>query len=69
VAEENVDLTARPAQAGRGTVRARVGSRIVTARIVRGGARIATPNGEQVTVPAGGARDAYGNRNGRAARG
>jgi neutral ceramidase len=68
-AQENVDLTARPAQPGRGTVRARVGGRTVTARVVRGGARIPTPNGEQVTVPAGGARDAYGNTNGGAANG
>jgi neutral ceramidase len=65
----NVDLTARPAQPGRGTVRARVGGHTVTARVVRGTARVPTPNGEQVTVPAGGARDAYGNRNGQAARG
>jgi hypothetical protein len=59
------DLTARPAHANGGRVRARAGRRRITVRRRRGtvfelrrGARI----------PAGAARDRFGNRNGRTAR-
>ncbi|MEA2458122.1 MAG: neutral ceramidase, partial [Thermoleophilaceae bacterium] len=58
------DLTDRPAHADGGQVRARSGGRTVTRRKRRGQV-FTLPAG--ATVPAGGARDRYGNRNGQAA--
>jgi hypothetical protein len=68
-ARENVDLTYRPPVASRGTVRARVAGRTVRVPIERGAAAIEAPAGTPVTVPAGGARDRYGNTNARPAEG
>ena len=57
----DVDITARPAAANGGTVTYLLGGRRHTIRRRRGSA-FAVPAG--ATIPAGGARDRYGNRNG-----
>ena len=68
-ARENIDLTYRPRAASGGTVRFEVDGRSVRARPVRGGVyEVAAPTGAEVVVPAGAARDRYGNVNGAAAR-
>jgi hypothetical protein len=62
----DVDLRYRPPSARGGVVRFRVGGRTV---VVRGRGtvfEVARPAGAVVTVPAGGARDRNGNRNGAA---
>jgi neutral ceramidase len=58
------DLTARPAHADGGHVEARLHGHTIT-RTKRRGAVFTLPAG--AVVPAGGARDRFGNRNGRAA--
>jgi neutral ceramidase len=60
----NEDLTDRPQFASSGTVRARAGSRTRTVTIRRGRAVVHVPASATVSVPAGAARDRYGNRNG-----
>jgi neutral ceramidase len=63
-ARENVDLTARPAHADGGSVtfRTAAGEARVT---LRRGTRFRVPGGDRPVVAAGGARDRFGNRNGR----
>ena len=62
---ENRDLTWRPRVAPGRRTRVRIGDRRVTVRAGRDGRfRIKAPRGSEVVVPAGAARDHYGNRNG-----
>jgi hypothetical protein len=64
-ATRDVDITYRPAVASGGSVRFRVGSRIVTVRRRHGTVfSVSAPAGVPVRVPDGGARDRYGNRAG-----
>jgi neutral ceramidase len=63
-ARENVDLTYRPRYASAGTVKFKVGSKTVTAKRKHGiYFTVRAPAGTPVTVPAGAAKDAYGNTN------
>jgi hypothetical protein len=66
-ARENIDLTYRPRAATGGTVRFMVEGRSVRARSRGGVFTVTAPPGADVVVPAGAARDRYGNVNGAAA--
>jgi hypothetical protein len=66
-ARRDVDLTYRPQNAAGGVVRFRVGGkRVRVKRKTRRKFFVAAPPGAAVRVPAGAARDRYGNRNGAA---
>jgi neutral ceramidase len=59
------DLTARPAAASGGSVRFRVGERVVKVTSRSGETfSVAAPAGTRISVPAGAARDRWGNANG-----
>ncbi|MEA2374265.1 MAG: neutral ceramidase [Thermoleophilaceae bacterium] len=60
------DLTARPARAGRGRVAFRVAGKRRLVRVKSGGVFLVQAGGKSVSVPAGAARDRYGNSNGAA---
>jgi hypothetical protein len=60
------DLTYRPRVATGGVIALRVGARHVLVTARRGRFTVAAPPGTRVVVPTGGARDRYGNFNGRA---
>ena len=60
------DLTIRPGRARRGTVTVLVGARRRVLPLGEGGVLVLRPRGATVRAPAGGARDRYGNVNGRA---
>jgi hypothetical protein len=61
-ADADRDLTDRPAAASGGVVRFRVGDRTVVVRRRSGTTfSVAAPAGTPVTIPAGAARDRYGN--------
>src|SRR5687767_3382744 len=62
-AVRDVDLRYRPPSARGGVVRFRIGGRNVIARSRGTVFEVARPAGAAVTVPAGAARDRYGNRN------
>ena len=68
-ARRDIDLTHRPQYSRGGVVRFRVGSRVVTVKRKKGRFfSVRAPRGKSVTVPAGQARDRFGNRNGAALR-
>ena len=68
-ARRDIDLTHRPQYSRGGTVRFRVGKRIVRVKRRRGRFfSVRAPRGQSVTVPAGQGRDRFGNRNGAALR-
>jgi hypothetical protein len=60
------DLTYRPPIAGTGQVAFRVASKTRRVRVKRGGVFLVATHGARVVVPAGAARDRFGNRNGAA---
>jgi hypothetical protein len=60
------DLTIRPGRARRGTVTVIAGGRRRVLALGEGGVLLLRPRGAPVRVPAGGARDRFGNTNGRA---
>jgi hypothetical protein len=60
----DVDLTARPRFATGGTIRFRVGGKVVAVRRRGTTFSVPAPAGTPVSVERGGARDAYGNFNG-----
>jgi hypothetical protein len=62
VAFENLDLLARPRTAAGGTIAYVAGGKRLTARVKRGTTfRLKAKPGQTVTIPAGGARDRFGN--------
>jgi hypothetical protein len=63
-AVRDVDLTARPRFATGGTIRFRVGGKVVAVRRRGTTFSVPAPAGTPVSVERGGARDAYGNFNG-----
>jgi hypothetical protein len=66
-ARRDVDLTARPRRANGGVVRFLVdGERVRVAQRRGGTFSVAAPAGASVSVPAGAARDRFGNANGAA---
>ena len=68
-ARRDIDLTHRPQYSRGGVVSFRVGNRTVRVKLRRGRFfSVRAPRGQSVTVPAGAARDRFGNRNGAALR-